>query len=148
MTATTISPLKELLDRQRDFFESNTTRDVDYRIKQLKKLKKALQVNEQEIYTALYTDFKKSAFETYATEMGLLYDEIGCMLKNIKKWAIPETVKDTVVNFPSRNYIYPEPYGVCLIIGAWNYPLQLTLLPIIGAMAAGNTCIIKPLAQR
>ena len=66
MTATTISPLKELLDRQRDFFESNTTRDVDYRIKQLKKLKKALQVNEQEIYTALYTDFKKSAFETYA----------------------------------------------------------------------------------
>lgn len=144
MTATAISPLKELLDRQRDFFESNTTRDVDYRIKQLKKLKKALQVNEQEIYTALYTDFKKSAFETYATEMGLLYDEIGCMLKNIKKWAIPETVKDTVVNFPSRNYIYPEPYGVCLIIGAWNYPLQLTLLPIIGAMAAGNTCIVKP----
>jgi aldehyde dehydrogenase (NAD+) len=66
------------------------------------------------------------------------------MLKNIKKWAIPEVVKDTVVNFPSRNYIYPDPYGVCLVIGAWNYPLQLTLLPIVGAMAAGNTCIIKP----
>ena len=63
--------------------------------------------------------------------------------QNIKKWATPQLVSDTIANFPSKNYIYPDPYGVCLVIGAWNYPLQLTLAPIIGAMAAGNTCIIR-----
>jgi aldehyde dehydrogenase (NAD+) len=92
----------------------------------------------------LNADFKKSKFETFATEIGILYEEISCMLKNIKKWATPQLVSDTIANFPSKNYIYPDPYGVCLVIGAWNYPLQLTLAPIIGAMAAGNTCIIKP----
>jgi len=144
MATKTISQIKSVIDKQRDFFESNTTRNIDFRIEQLNKLKKALQQNEDNIYAALNADFKKSQFETFATEIGVLYEEISCMLKNVKKWATPEWIKDTIANFPSRNYIYHDPYGVCLIIGAWNYPLQLTLAPVIGAIAAGNTCIIKP----
>lgn len=144
MAVQTISNIKSILDKQRNFFENNATRGIDFRIEQLKKLKKAIKVNEFNIYEALNADFKKSQFETYATEIGVLYEEINCMLKNIKKWATPQLVKDTVANFPSRNYIYRDPYGVCLVIGAWNYPLQLTLAPVIGAIAGGNTCIIKP----
>jgi aldehyde dehydrogenase (NAD+) len=140
----TISNIKLVIDKQRDFFDSNSTRDIDFRIEQLKKFKKAIQDNEENIYAALNADFKKSKFESFATEIGVLYEEISCMLKNVKKWATPELVKDTIANFPSKNYIYQDPYGVTLIIGAWNYPLQLTLAPVIGAIAAGNTCIIKP----
>jgi aldehyde dehydrogenase (NAD+) len=139
-----ISNIKLVIDKQRDFFDSNSTRDIDFRIEQLKKFKKAIQDNEENIYAALNADFKKSKFESFATEIGVLYEEISCMLKNVKKWATPELVKDTIANFPSKNYIYHDPYGVTLIIGAWNYPLQLTLAPVIGAIAAGNTCIIKP----
>lgn len=140
----TASSIANTIQLQRDFFESGATRNIDFRIEQLQKFKKALQDNEDNIYAALNADFKKSKFETYATEIGILHEEISCMLKNIKKWATPQLVKDTIANFPSKNYIYPDPYGVCLVIGAWNYPLQLTLAPIIGAMAAGNTCILKP----
>lgn len=144
MATKTISAIKSTIDKQRDYFESNATRDVDFRIQQLKNFKKALQHHESAIFEALQADFRKSNFETYATELGIIYDEINCMLKHVKKWATPELVKDSIVNFPSRNYIYHDPYGVCLIIGAWNYPLQLTLAPVVGAIAAGNTCIIKP----
>ena len=144
MATKTISSIKLLIDKQRKFFESNATRDIDFRMAQLIKFKQALQANEENIYASLHADFRKSKFEAYGTEIGVLYEEISCMLKNVKKWATPELVKDTVANFPSKNYIYHEPYGVCLIIGAWNYPLQLTLAPVIGAIAAGNTCIVKP----
>ncbi|HMX60527.1 MAG TPA: aldehyde dehydrogenase [Chitinophagales bacterium] len=144
MATKTISAIKSTIDKQRDYFESNATRDVDFRIQQLKNFKKALQHHESAIFEALQADFRKSNFETYATELGIIYDEVNCMLKHVKKWATPELVKDSIVNFPSRNYIYHDPYGVCLIIGAWNYPLQLTLAPVVGAIAAGNTCIIKP----
>ena len=140
----TNSIIAQTIQQQRNFFESGATRNIDFRIEQLTKFKKAIQDNEDNIYAALNADFKKSKFETFATEIGILYEEISCMLKNIKKWATPQLVSDTIANFPSKNYIYPDPYGVCLVIGAWNYPLQLTLAPIIGAMAAGNTCIIKP----
>lgn len=144
MATKTISNIKNIIDKQRDYFETNATRNIDFRITQLKRFKKAIQENEDNIYEALNADFKKSKFETFATEIGIVYEEISCMIKNIKKWATPELVKDTIANFPSRNYIYHDPYGVTLIIGAWNYPFQLTLAPVVGAIAAGNTCIIKP----
>ncbi len=144
MATKTISSIKLLIDKQRNYFESNATRNIDFRLEQLNKFKQALKAHEELIYEALNADFRKSKFESFATEIGVLYEEINCMLKHTKKWATPQLVKDTVVNFPSRNYIYHDPYGVCLVIGAWNYPLQLTLAPVIGAMAAGNTCIIKP----
>ncbi|MEZ5025538.1 MAG: aldehyde dehydrogenase [Chitinophagales bacterium] len=144
MATKTVSTIKSIINKQRRFFESNATLDVDFRIEQLTKFKQALQTHEEQIYTALNADFRKSKFETFATEIGFLYEEISYTLKHIKKWTTPELVKDTVVNFPSKNYVYHDPYGVCLIIGAWNYPIQLTLMPVIGAIAAGNTCIIKP----
>ena len=144
MATKTLSNTKRIIGKQRDFFETNATRDIDFRIEQLKKFKKAIQDNEDNIYAALNADFKKSKFEAFATEIGIVYEEISCMIKNIKKWATPELIKDTIANFPSRNYIYHDPYGVTLIIGAWNYPFQLTLAPVVGAIAAGNTCIIKP----
>lgn len=144
MATSTLYSTKTLIDQQREFFESNATRDIEFRIEQLKKLKKAIQENEEVLYAALHADFRKSKFETFATEIGIVYEEISIMLKNVKKWATPELVKDTIANFPSRNYIYPDPYGVTLIIGAWNYPFQLTIAPVVGAIAAGNTCIIKP----
>ncbi len=144
MATQTTSKIKSIIDRQRAFFESNATRPIDFRIAQLKKLRKAIQEHEEDIYTALNNDFRKSKFETFATEIGIVYEEISIMLKHIKKWTTPDLVKDTITNFPSRNYIYSDPYGVALIIGAWNYPFQLTLAPIVGAIAGGNTCIIKP----
>jgi aldehyde dehydrogenase (NAD+) len=140
----TNSAIGALVQQQRDYFESLATREVEFRIEQLKRFKKAIQQHEEEIYAALNADFKKSQFEAFATEIGIVYEEISLMLKHIKKWATPQLVKDTIANFPSRNYIYPEPYGVVLVIGAWNYPFQLTLAPVVGAIAAGNTCIIKP----
>jgi aldehyde dehydrogenase (NAD+) len=144
MATKVLSDTRSIIDKQRDFFDTNTTRDIGFRIEQLKKLKSAIRENEENIYAALTADFRKSKFETFATEIGIVYEEIGIMLKNIKKWATPQLVKDTIANFPSRNYIYHDPYGVALIIGAWNYPFQLTLAPVVGAIAAGNTCVIKP----
>lgn len=143
-TTTFTSVIEKQVAEQRAFFESGSTRDIDFRIEQLKRFKNAIKAHEDEIYEALNADFRKSKFETYATEIGVLYEELSCMLKNVKNWSAPELVKDTIANFPSKNYIYHEPFGVCLIIGAWNYPFQLTLAPVIGAIAAGNTCIIKP----
>lgn len=143
-TANKINHIQPIIHLQRAFFDTNKTKDVDFRIKALQKLKKSIQQNEEQIYDALYQDFNKSKFETYTSEISVLYEEINLMLQHIKKWATPHLVKDTVANFPSKNYIYPEPYGVCLVIGAWNYPLQLTIAPIIGAIAAGNTVVVKP----
>jgi aldehyde dehydrogenase (NAD+) len=143
-TANKINHIQPIINLQRQFFETEKTKDIDFRINALKKLKKSIQQNEEKIYDALYQDFNKSKFETYTSEISVLYEEINLMLKNIKKWATPHVVKDTIANFPSKNYIYPEPYGVCLVIGAWNYPLQLTVAPIIGAIAAGNTVVVKP----
>jgi len=136
--------IQQIISEQQAFFETDKTKDVNFRIAALKKLKASIQKNEGKIYEALHNDFSKSGFETYTSEIGTLYEEIGFLLKHIKNWAMPQAVKDTVANFPSKNYIYPEPYGVCLVIGAWNYPLQLTLSPVIGAIAAGNTVIVKP----
>src|SRR5436190_1370482 len=115
MATKTLSNIKNIIDQQREVFESNLTRDVAYRIEQLNKLKKAIKDNEENIYNALNADFKKSKFEAFATEVGIVYEEISAMVKNIKKWSTPQLVKDTIANFPSRNYIYNDPYGVVLV---------------------------------
>lgn len=142
--ANKLNAIQPLIDKQRAFFETDATKSISFRIKALKQLKESIQQHEDKIYKALFDDFSKPKFDTYTSEISVLYEEINTMLKNIKKWASPHFVMDTVANFPSKNYIYPEPYGVCLVIGAWNYPFQLTLAPIIGAIAAGNTVIVKP----
>lgn len=135
---------EKLLERQKTYFKSGATKSVEFRIHQLQTLKKLLAEHEEELFEAVYADFKKPELETYATELGLLHHEINYTISNLKKWAKPKRVSWDLINFPSSNYIYKEPYGSVLIIGPWNYPIQLTLMPLIGAIAAGNTAILKP----
>ena len=136
--------IQEIYNKQHDFFNSNKTKDVSFRIEQLKKLKKILKANEDLFYEAIYEDFGKSEFETYASELALIYHEINNFIKNIKKWSKPKKVSTGFSNFPAKSYIIPEPFGKTLVIGAWNYPYQLSLLPAITSLAAGNTVILKP----
>lgn len=93
---------------------------------------------------AIYLDFGKSAFETYMTEISMVYAEINYFLKNIRRLARPKKVKQNLINWPGTSRLYPEPYGTTLVIGAWNYPYQLSLIPLTASVAAGNTCIVKP----
>ncbi|MDB1960232.1 aldehyde dehydrogenase, partial [Clostridium tertium] len=118
--------------------------DINYRINNLKKLKNVIKENEQDIMDALYKDLRKSNFESYATEIGIVYDELNLHIKNLRKWSKREKRKSPIVHFPAKSYIYKDPYGVTLIIGPFNYPFQLVIAPLIGAISAGNCAIIKP----
>ncbi|MDB1963999.1 aldehyde dehydrogenase, partial [Clostridium tertium] len=118
--------------------------DINYRINNLKKLKNLIKENEQDIMDALYKDLRKSNFESYATEIGIVYDELNLHIKNLRKWSKREKRKSPIVHFPAKSYIYKDPYGVTLIIGPFNYPFQLVIAPLIGAISAGNCAIIKP----
>ena len=133
-----------IFSEQKKFFELGKSKNIDFRINELKKLKKIIQKNEEEILLALKKDLGKSNFEAYATEVGIIYDEINLHIKNIRKWAKREKRSSPIVHYPSKSYVYKEPYGVTLIIGPFNYPFQLVLAPLIGAISAGNTAIIKP----
>lgn len=130
--------------KQQEFFNSNQTKDINFRKEQLHKLKRVLKANETALYEAIFKDFGKSEFETYLSELSVLYHEIKIFIKKIKKWNKPKRVSTGFTNFPAKSYIIPEPLGVTLVIGAWNYPYYLSLLPAVSAMAAGNTVILKP----
>lgn len=136
--------IPKLLTSQKAFFEAGNTLDVSERISKLKKLKKLIEAKEQEISAALFADFRKPEFETYATETALILSELKYTIKKLKKWAKPKKVKSTLFNFPSKDYIYPQPFGNVLVLAPWNYPFQLSVSPAIGALAAGNTVVIKP----
>ncbi|MHA7111034.1 aldehyde dehydrogenase [Sunxiuqinia elliptica] len=129
---------------QKAFFNSNTTKDVNFRIAQLQKFKRVLKENEDLLYQAIYQDFGKSEFETYISELSLLYHEINGFIKKIPKWSKARKVATGLANFPARSYQLVEPLGNTLVIGAWNYPFQLSLVPAITSLAAGNTVILKP----
>lgn len=135
---------KELLEKHRTYFRSGATRSLSFRIHQLETLKKILKEHEEELVSAVYKDFKKPEMETYATELGILHDEISYTIRKLRKWIKPKRVPGTLINFPSSNYMVADPYGTVLIIAPWNYPIQLALLPMVGAIAAGNTVVIKP----
>ncbi len=136
--------MNNLVQKQRNYFKTHKTKPLSFRVQQLNKLQEVLKSNEKLIYDAIYKDFKKSEFDTFVTELALLYHDIKEAKKNLKKWAKVKSVKTNMLNFPAKSYIIPEPLGVCLVIGAWNYPYQLTLAPAIAAMTAGNTVVIKP----
>jgi len=135
---------EEIILHQRQFFAAHSTKDIDFRKQQLRKLKALLQANESALYNAIYKDFAKSEFDTYATELGLIYAEIDYFIKHLRGLSKPKRIRTNIANLIGSSKIYKEPLGVCLIVGAWNYPYQLTLLPMITAMAAGNTCVVKP----
>jgi aldehyde dehydrogenase (NAD+) len=118
--------------------------DISYRKQSLLKLLNAVQDQEAEIIQALYDDFKKPAFEAVVTETSYVVGELKHTIKNINKWAKPQWVLPSFLNFPSTDYLYKEPYGKVLIISPWNYPYQLALAPLISAIAAGNQVVVKP----
>jgi len=134
----------ELLSSLRTFFNSGETRPYEFRKKQLLSLKNVLVAHEQEIYDALYKDLKKSPEESYAAELGLILSEIRYTLKNLRQWMLPQVMGTDLVNLPSASSVTRVPKGVVLIIGPWNYPLQLLLIPLVGAIAGGNVAILKP----
>ena len=132
------------LTAQKAFFRKGTTLELSYREDALNKLKKTLIDSEQDIIAALKSDLRKPDMECYTSEIGMVIQETQYVLSNLKKWAKPEKVKSGILDVASKNYILKEPYGSALIIGPWNFPLQLTLVPLVGAIAAGNCAIVKP----
>ncbi|HEY6954774.1 MAG TPA: aldehyde dehydrogenase [Flavisolibacter sp.] len=136
--------MKEQLQSLRRYFDGYNTYSYEFRKQQLEKLKAAVLKHERDLFQALYTDLKKSAEEAWVTEVGFLVAEINHTLKHLKKWMKRERVATNLLNFPSKSFVYKEPLGVVLIIGPWNYPLQLLLTPLVGAIAAGNCAVLKP----
>lgn len=138
--------IQTILQRQRDYFSTGATLPVEYRIAALKKLKTALTDEESRIAKALQTDLGKSPEESYLCEIGMVISEISHMLRHIRKFSKEQRVATPLAQFPSRSYRKPSPYGTVLIMSPWNYPLLLTLGPLVDALAAGNTAVIKPSA--
>jgi aldehyde dehydrogenase (NAD+) len=136
--------VKAIVERQKDFFKSGKTKDVSFRKTCLKRLRNELVKREKDIAKAMYNDFRKPEFETIMTETGIVLNELNLAIRKVKCWAKSQYVRPVMVNFPSTNRIYKEPYGIVLIIAPWNYPFQLVFSPLIGAIAAGNTVVIKP----
>lgn len=126
------------------YFASGKTLDYAFRREALENLKTAMRKHEKDIYAALYSDLKKSPEEAWASELGLIMGELRNAIKNLREWMRPQRVQTDLVNLPSISKIYSDPLGVVLIIGPWNYPIQLLLLPLIGAIAGGNAAVIKP----
>lgn len=139
-----MSALGEKINKQRQYFSTNETKDIDFRINKLKKLREVLKNEEEKVFEALRKDLMKSAFESYITEVAMVYDEINIQIKSIRKWSKNRRVKTPIVQFPAKSFVHLEPYGVVLIIGPFNYPFMLAMDPLIGAIAAGNTVVLKP----
>lgn len=139
-----MSTLGEKINEQRKYFSTNETKDIDFRINKLKKLREVLKNEEEKVFEALRKDLMKSTFESYVTEVAMVYDEINTQIKNIRKWSKRRRVKTPIVQFPAKSFVQLEPYGIVLIIGPFNYPFMLTMDPLIGAIAAGNTVVLKP----
>jgi aldehyde dehydrogenase (NAD+) len=135
---------QEIHNLQTAFFKNRTSHDINYRVTALKKLRAAVIAHEQDIYNALAADLGKSEFEAFLTEFQVITTELDTYIKKTTAWSKPQRVWPSVFNFPSYDKRYPEPYGCTLIISPWNYPFQLALGPLIGAVAAGNTVVLKP----
>ena len=136
--------IEKLVQNQKDFFSTGETRDVSFRIKQLKLLKDTINKYREEILDALVKDLNKPRLEGYATEIGVILSEINHSLKHIKKWTKKKKRKTSIINFPSSGYTLRSPYGLTLIISPWNYPFNLALEPLIGAIVGGNCVVLKP----
>ena len=138
--------IRDIVERQSEFFRSGKTLPVEYRIHTLKALREAIVRMEPEIEAALKEDLGKSPVESYMCETGMALQELSCALKNIRKWSRTRRVRTPLAQFPAKSYIIPEPYGNVLIMSPWNYPFLLCISPLISAIAAGNTAVIKPSA--
>jgi aldehyde dehydrogenase (NAD+) len=134
--------VSDIIRQQRQFFATGKTKDVDFRIEQLKHLKSAIASNQSRIVDAVKADLNRPEYEAYFEIAAIA--EVNYAIKNVKSWAKPKKVPTSIDQFPASARIYPEPLGVVLIIGPWNYPFQLMISPLVGAIAAGNCAILKP----
>ncbi|WP_312343083.1 aldehyde dehydrogenase [Chryseobacterium binzhouense] len=136
--------ISEIVQLQKDFFKTHKTKNLNFRKMYLEKMQDLIQKNEDSLYEAIEKDFGKSRFDTFTTEISFILNDIKYYLKNLKSLSKPKKVSTNLTNQIGKSRIYPEPLGNILVIGAWNYPYQLSLSPLIAAMAAGNCCILKP----
>lgn len=137
---------EQLVSRQRDFFGTQATKPYDFRIKQLQKLSVWMDENEQAVLEALQSDLGKCAYEAYLTELAMVKQELRDAMRHLKGWMKPRRARTAMGQLPGNCRVYSEPYGVTLIMSPWNYPFQLTVAPLIGAVSAGNCAVIKPSA--
>jgi NAD-dependent aldehyde dehydrogenases len=140
----TSEDVNEILKDQKEFFSTQATKKIEFRINQLKKLKESIKDYESKITEALSLDLGKHEFESYVTEIGFVYLSIENTINNLRKWAKPKKTETPIFLKPGKSYIVSEPYGSVLIIGPYNYPFQLVIEPLIGAISAGNCIVIKP----
>jgi len=136
--------IQEKIQKQKEFFNTNKTKDISFRMLHLLKLKEIIKEKEEKIIEALGKDLGKSSFEAYTSEVGFVLESLSYTIKNIRKWAKTQKVRRPIFMPISKSYIKYEPHGTVLIIGPFNYPFQLIMEPLIGAISAGNTCILKP----
>ncbi len=139
--------LVPILEKQRKFFASGKTLDIDYRLGNLKKLRSLILSHEDELNDALHKDFHKPYFEVLGTESRFTVAEISMMIRNLKKWSGRQRVRTSLANIPARSYILQQPYGQVLILSPWNYPFQLSMIPAMSALAAGN-CVVLKVSQK
>ncbi len=138
--------IKEIVERQREYFNSGITKSYAFRMQQLTKLEEAIKRNEKALLKALYDDLRKTPYEGYMTEVGIALEEIRYHKKHLKKWMARRMVSANLTHLPGVGYICPEPYGVVLIVSPWNYPINLCFQALIGAISAGNCAVVKPSA--
>ena len=136
--------IKELVNRQKIYFQTHATLDITYRLSMLKKLRNTIKIYEPQIRDALKTDLGKSETESYMCEIGMTLSELSYQISHLRRWARPKTHHTGLVNFHARSFTVQEPYGCVLIMSPWNYPFMLCMEPLVGALAAGNCCIVKP----
>ncbi|MCU7662608.1 aldehyde dehydrogenase [Bacillus thuringiensis] len=136
--------ISSIVSRQKEYFLKGHTRSIEIRKNNLKKLYEGIQHFEEEIFQALKLDLNKSVHESFTTEVGYVLKEISFQLKHMSSWSKPKRVRTALTHFGSKGKVVPEPYGVTLIIAPWNYPFQLAIAPLVGALAAGNTIVLKP----
>ena len=139
-----VADVEAAAQRMRAFYATGATLDVAYRRRALEQMRAYLKANEERVLAALTADLGKAPFEGYATELGLVYDEISTCLKHLNAWARPRRVASPIVHFHSTSKVYPSPMGVVLVLSPWNYPVQLALVPMVDAIAAGNCVALKP----
>lgn len=134
----------DLIEKQREYFEQGNTRDLGFRISMLRKLQRALKERENLINAAMEQDMNKCPSEVYMTETGMVLEELRFHIKHLSSWMSKKRVLTPMAQFPASSFVLPEPYGVALIMSPWNYPIQLCLEPLIGAISAGCTAVVKP----
>lgn len=142
--ATQTTTAQQIVNAQRNYFNTGVTKTYSFRLEQLKKLKAAFEKYEREFVEALYTDLRKPEQEAYTTEYTVTYAEIEATIKNLRTWMEPDHVPTPLFFVPGKSRIHSDPYGVTLVISPWNYPIKNLFSPVLGAIAAGNTVILKP----